>query len=73
MTNQAGGCLQALAIVAQVIMRLALCLGMLMGVTHGWLVSEGHGSDWLTINPERTMTFPGLNRSFGSESFSAFP
>ena len=54
-------------------MRFALCLGMLMGVTHGWLVSEGHASDWLTINPEGTMTFPGLNRSFGSESFSAFP
>ena len=55
------------------IMRFAISLGMLLGVSHGWVVSEGYSSDWLTINSERTMTFPGLNRSFGSESFSAFP
>jgi len=54
-------------------MRFAIALGMLFGLSHGWVASEGHASDWLTINPERNMTSPGFDRPFGSESFSAFP
>ena len=54
-------------------MRFALCLGLLLGSTHGWLASEGLASGLLVLNNEQASTELQSFSAFGSGSYLSYP
>ena len=54
--------------------RLALSLGMLLGMTHGWVISEGRASQSDgSLEFVKTVKSATLFRPFGSDGNQSFP
>ena len=54
-------------------MRLALCLGMMLGSAHGWLASEGLASGLLLINRQQDNSSLQSFSELSSDSYSFYP
>ena len=54
-------------------MRLALCLGMMLGSAHGWLASEGLASGLLLINAQQESSSLQSFSELSSGSYSFYP
>ena len=54
-------------------MRLALCLGMMLGSAHGWLASEGLASGLLLINAQQEGSSLQSFSELSSGSYSFYP
>lgn len=56
-----------------VAMRLALCLGVVLGSAHGWLASEGLASGLLRLHSQQEMTPLQSFSQLSSDSYSFYP